>query len=221
MEIGSFDISDLPSGKYLIRMLLTDASGTLVDMNKPFYIYNSGITDNTQYNSEDNEYFLSDISKMTQDELTSEFKKSRYLLSDNFIEKFESITDVETQRKYYYSFWKSLDPTPETPFNEYKKAYFEKVQYADKFFKTHTRKGWETDRGRVYIVFGKPSAVERFPFEADTKGYEIWRYDNIEGGVEFVFIDISNDGDTFELVHSTKKNELRDDDWRRRLSVKR
>jgi GWxTD domain-containing protein len=220
VEIGSFDIRELISGKYNLKITLADNKNTMVDISKPFYIYNTGITDNTQqFDNNDNDYLLSDISKMTKDELMNEYEKSRYVISDNFKEKFESLNDLESQKKYYYSFWKSLDPTPETPVNEFKKDYFEKVQYANKYLKSDTRKGWETDRGRVYIQLGKPSEIERFPFEADTKAYEIWRYDNIEGGVEFVFIDISNDGGTYELVHSTKKNELRNDEWKRRLAV--
>lgn len=222
VEFGSFDIANMSSGKYSIKLQLADKDNTLADINKVFYIYNTGVTDvssNNNFENIDNDYLLSDVSKMGKNELMNEYERSRYILSEDFKEKFEAISDLEAQKKFYYSFWKSVDPTPGTPFNEYKKEYFEKVNYADKYLKSDTRKGWETDRGRVYISFGKPNEIERFPFEANTRAYEIWRYDNIEGGVEFVFVDVSNDGGNYELVHSTKKNELRNDDWKNRYTI--
>ena len=48
---------------------------------------------------------------------------------------------------------------------------------------------------------------------------EIWSYYNIEGGIRFIF------GDTMgfsqlELLHSTKRGELYNTDWERRLTIK-
>ena len=51
--------------------------------------------------------------------------------------------------------------------------------------------GWKTDRGRVLILYGEPNEIERFPNQMDKKPYEIWHYDDVEGGVIFVFADLS------------------------------
>jgi hypothetical protein len=48
------------------------------------------------------------------------------------------------------------------------------------------------------------------------KPYEIWFYNEIEGGVQFIFGDISGFGN-YELLHSTKRGEVNDPDWERRL----
>ena len=45
--------------------------------------------------------------------------------------------------------------------------------------------GWKTDRGRVYVLYGEPSEIEKFPNQMDQKPYEIWHYNDIEGGVYF------------------------------------
>ena len=110
--------------------------------------------------------------------------------------------------------------TPGTPRNEFKMEYFERVAYANAHFKYNFKEGWQTDRGRVYVTYGKPDDVERHPFEADQRAYEIWKYDNLEGGVEFVFVDLSNAMNDYGLVHSTARNELRDDNWKNRLRIK-
>lgn len=221
VEIGGIDISDVPSGRYVLTVTLSDNSNpSIINISKIFYIYNSNVKDtNTGVTDQSNDYLLSDIAKMTGDQLMDEFRKSRYLMTDDIAGKFEKLNDLESQKQYYFTFWKGFDQSPNTPNNEFRKDYFDRVAFANKYYKSDTRSGWESDRGRVYIVYGKPSEVESFPFEANTKGYEIWRYELLEGGVEFVFVDLINDGRTYELVHSTKRNEIRDDEWRRRLSV--
>ncbi len=221
VEIGSIDISDVPSGRYVLTITLSDNSNpSIINMSKMFYVYNSNVIDtNNTITDLNNAYLLSDIAKMTSDQLMDEYKKSRYLMTDDIEHKFEKLNDLESQKKFYFAFWKVFDQTPNTPNNEFKKDYFDRVAFANKYYKSDLRNGWESDRGRVYIVYGKPSEIENFPFEASTKGYEIWKYDGIEGGVEFDFVDVINDGRTYELVNSTKKDEIRDDTWRRMLSV--
>jgi hypothetical protein len=46
------------------------------------------------------------------------------------------------------------------------------------------------------------------------KAHEIWSYYSIENGVEFVFVNLYATGD-YDLVHSTKRGELRDPEWQR------
>jgi hypothetical protein len=63
-------------------------------------------------------------------------------------------------------------------------------------------------------MYGPPDYIERFSSESDMKPHEIWRYDYIEGGVEFVFVD-KGGFNNYELVHSTKRNEVNNPDWER------
>lgn len=77
-------------------------------------------------------------------------------------------------------------------------------------------KGWRTDQGRVHILYGQPAKVDTFPSSMGRKGHEIWYYYEIEGRVEFVFVDISNTS-TLRLVHSTVRSEVHDYQWERLL----
>jgi hypothetical protein len=95
-------------------------------------------------------------------------------------------------------------------------VYLQRVLSASQRFHALNRDGWRTDRGRVFILFGEPDEIERFPSSQEAKPYENWHYYSIENGVEFVFIDRSGFGE-YILVHSTKRGELRDDDWQRFL----
>ena len=60
--------------------------------------------------------------------------------------------------------------------------------------------------------------LETDVFICETKPYEIWRYESIEGGVIFIFGDITGFSD-YQLLHSTKRGELRDEYWVRRIAV--
>jgi hypothetical protein len=73
------------------------------------------------------------------------------------------------------------------------------------------------NRGRVLLLYGEPEEIERFPSSNEARAYLIWHFFEIEGGVEFVFVDLKNSGD-MELVHSTARNELQDPAWQRWLN---
>jgi hypothetical protein len=74
------------------------------------------------------------------------------------------------------------------------------------------REGYRSDRGRVHIMYGVPDDVERHPNETDMRPYEVWSYHAIQGGVVFVFVQRSTGGD-YELLHSTHRNELHNENW--------
>lgn len=104
-------------------------------------------------------------------------------------------------------FWQSLDADPSigdptTDVNEPKQTFEQRIAYADQFFASSQRLGRDTDRGRIYVLFGEPT--ERFdrPYEATLGPYEIWNYSN--QGQTFAFGDFRRDGD-YRLIYSTDR----------------
>ncbi|GBD89470.1 hypothetical protein BMS3Abin04_00175 [bacterium BMS3Abin04] len=80
------------------------------------------------------------------------------------------------------------------------------------------KKGFKTDRGRVYLEYGPPDQIDRYPNQTGQKPYEVWQYQSIEGGVIFIFADLTGYSD-YELLTSTKRGEVRDDNWQRRIAI--
>ena len=70
--------------------------------------------------------------------------------------------------------------------------YFRRIHYSNSAFSSLI-KGWQSDRGMLYVIFGPPDEVERHPFAPDVKPYEVWAY--YEFGRAFVFIDETGFGD--------------------------
>jgi GWxTD domain-containing protein len=89
-------------------------------------------------------------------------------------------------------FWKKYDPTPSTQFNELMSEYHKRVDYAElNYTSLSGKKGFDTDRGKVYIQFGKPKNIERSS-NGEGKVVETWYYDKER---KFVFVDKLGTGD--------------------------
>lgn len=100
------------------------------------------------------------------------------------------------EKKYpaaLYDYWKKLDPKPETEYNDLMREYYERVDYAAMNFSSiNGRRGFETDRGKIYIQFGKPDQTERGS-NLNGKVTETWYYERQKR--MFTFTDNSGTGE--------------------------
>jgi GWxTD domain-containing protein len=118
-------------------------------------------------------------------------RQLRYIASGSEYNKLRQATGAEREQ-LFKDFWKKRDPTKDTEENELMDEYYRRVEYANEKFSTN-RAGWESDRGRIYILYGEPTDIERHPFEADSRPYEVWYYSSIAR--RFVFVDYTGFGD--------------------------
>lgn len=128
------------------------------------------------------------------DELISQLQ---YIANEKELDNMEKAKTKGEKQKKFIEFWKSKDPSPNTKSNEAMLEYYRRMKYADKQFSTVYSKGWKSDMGMVYIIFGNPSNIERHPYEMDAKPYEVWDYYDINR--QFIFVDKTGFGD-FRLV---------------------
>lgn len=101
-------------------------------------------------------------------------------------------------------FWSDQDPTPGTEYNEAMAEYYRRVDFAFFNFRSIGQKdGAFTDRGKIYMLYGPPSVVDRH-MNPDAYPREVWTYRINRSGApvlnkEFVFIDQSKTG-AYRLV---------------------
>ncbi len=96
------------------------------------------------------------------------------------------------------AYWSRTDPTPETYYNERMVAYYRRVDYAYFNFATFgTTDGSKSDRGKIYILYGPPTTVER-RLDPEEGPREVWTYEN-EVRRTFVFLDRTEGGE-YRLV---------------------
>lgn len=115
-----------------------------------------------------------------------------YIANDEQLSKVESARTSEEKQKKFIEFWKSKDPSPNTSKNELMIDYYKRIQMANERY-SHYIDGWKTDMGMVFIIFGEPNTIERYPFQENTKPYEVWYY--YSANKEFIFIDETGFGD--------------------------
>jgi GWxTD domain-containing protein len=214
VEAGTTNVASIPSGKYRFRLTIADDTGNaVVQTEKTFYIYNPHIQ-GAQVSSVSIK--ASELAGLTGDELAEEFRRAQYVATDPELKTFSQITSAEGRREFLAKFWTEVEVGRMGRSGIPRMAYLQRVSTANQRFRAMSREGWRTDRGRVFIIYSEPDEIERFPSSENSKPYEIWNYYGIENGVQFVFVDRSGFGD-FVLVHSTKRGELRDDEWQRFL----
>jgi len=217
-EAGNINVNKFPTNSYTLVISIIDSTKNYgVSSSKKFYVYNEAIPNtDTSYISTDVKSLSNQFYSLSEEQLDNLFEKSKYVAQNSEIAQYESLTTIEAKRQFLNNFWQKRDSKPFTPRNEYYEDYIERISYADKQYSRIKTPGWKTDRGRVYIQYGPPSEIDRYPNVGNTKPYEVWKYNEIEGGVEFVFGDLTGLSD-YQLLHSTKKGEINDPNWERRI----
>jgi GWxTD domain-containing protein len=81
----------------------------------------------------------------------------RVLLTDDEKRAYRALADDDARRSFVASFWKRLDPRPETPENEFQLEFYRRAQYADAHFSTEALRGSLSERGWVFLIMGPPS----------------------------------------------------------------
>lgn len=217
VEIGTINISKYPTDSYFLKIAIRDSSNEISTSLKKIYIYNPDIEAN-KTPVQDNSVLGSEYAVLSEEECDDLFEKSKFILQSWQIKDYKNISDLDSKRKFLFELWKKLDSNPNTPENEFKNEYMQRIKESNERFSSLGRKGMKTDRGRIHILYGQPDQIDRFPNSTEMKPYEIWVYNSIEGGVYFVFGDVTGFGN-YELLHSTKRGEVQYDNWEDRLIV--
>jgi GWxTD domain-containing protein len=125
-------------------------------------------------------------------EIDAAINQLMYIASNDEMKKMKSGKTKEERAKRFVMFWKSKDPSPNTPKNELMMEYYNRIRIANERY-SHYVEGWKTDMGMVFIIYGNPNQIDRHPFEENAKPYEIWTYYDMNR--QFIFVDETGYGD--------------------------
>lgn len=95
-----------------------------------------------------------------------------YIIDDREKAAFEKLATDEERSHFIEQFWARRDTNRETPENEAKKEHYRRIEYANDRFADAVEAGWQSDKGRLYIVHGPPDEIESHP----RRGVEYWLY---------------------------------------------
>lgn len=120
--------------------------------------------------------------------------------------------NTEVLQSYFISFWEERNP--EDPMGAWM-TYVREVWYVNKKYKTQIQDGYRTDRGRVFLQYGKPNTIVIRHSQTNVFPYEIWHYYKIErfNDKRFLFYSRSVVNYDFTLLHSDMLGEVQNHDW--------
>jgi len=216
--ITGFSIAAFKPGGYEVRLILRDGEA-MVSAQKQFFVLQSP----QKARQELMAAILKEFPRAGTIETEEDAKKFRddiaYIANSNEFDLYSTL-NLEGKRNFQKDFWSFRDNDPSTAFNEYKFEHYRRLKFVADNYDQYggVIPGWRTDIGRIYIMYGEPTDVERTPSSIEARGWQRWWYHGIEGGIYFVFIDYENT-DTFELVHSSKQNEAKDYNWEEKIKM--
>lgn len=167
--------------------------------------------------------------KALRNELSPEDKKwldedVRWIITDEERQAFKNLSNEEEREAFIEQFWLRRNPNPDSPENEFREQHYMRIAYANEHFAAG-KPGWLTDRGHIYIAFGKPDSIDSHPSggnyerpmeegggSTSTFPFEVWHYRYLEGvgdNIDIEFVDSCMCGDYHATIDRSEKDALK------------
>jgi len=146
-----------------------------------------------------------------------------YIITPEERSAFLQLGTNEEREQFIEQFWLRRSSNPDLPDNDFKEEHYRRIAYANEHFASGIP-GWKTDRGRIYIIWGKPDEIDSHPTggtydrpmeegggTTTTYPWETWRYRYLEGVGENVileFVDPSSTGEYHLTMDPSEKDAL-------------
>ena len=148
----------------------------------------------------------------------------RWIITDEELSAFKHLSNDLERDQFIENFWLRRNPNPESPENEYREEHYSRIAYTNEHFAAG-KSGWRTDRGHIYIAYGKPDSIDSHPSggnydrpmdegggNTSTFPFEIWHYRYLEGigdNVDIEFVDTCMCGDYHMTIDRSEKDALK------------
>ncbi|MEM9548736.1 MAG: GWxTD domain-containing protein [Bacteroidota bacterium] len=210
-------VNELPSGKYHVLIELFDKSKNTLASKKVDFIRANPDYDIEywkNYNKEESHSFVSDLSKEELDYALRAISALVYEPKKSVMNFIIADAPMRAQRKFLLDFWN--EEAPRAPELAYQK-FMEVAKAIDIEFNSNVGYGFETDRGYMFLRYGKPSNILSIDTEPDSYPYEIWYYNYLketnQTNVRFIFYNKSLSHNDYTILHSTCIGERQYPQW--------
>jgi GWxTD domain-containing protein len=95
-----------------------------------------------------------------------------YLITTQERAAFIALQSDREREEFVNQFWEKRNPNPGLAVNAFKSEHYRRLAYANDHFAVHDAAGWQTDRGRTYVLMGPPDEIDSHP----SQYREMWRY---------------------------------------------
>lgn len=135
----------------------------------------------------------------------------RWIITSSERAQFLKLSTDEQKDQFIVAFWDRRNP-PGAPADTFKHEYYRRIAFSNLHFAAGSP-GWETARGRVYIVYGPPDSIDNTSMEEDgpAKPMQVWRYQHMPGRTDAAvirFVDRCECGNYVRELVPSDKNPL-------------
>lgn len=146
-----------------------------------------------------------------------------WIISEEEKAIFKALKNDEERESFIEQFWMRRNPDPRSTTNPFKEEHYRRIAYANERYHSGIP-GWKTDRGRIYIMYGRPDQLEDHPTggqyqrpmnegggSTTTFPFEKWWYRHIDGigdDIEIEFVDSSFSGEYRIAMSPDEKDAL-------------
>lgn len=214
--LNSFTIEKLPSGNYNLVIEARNKINEVIAEKKIFFQRSNPEATPLLVSDEYLNSFVDNMSKEQVEEYIKSIEPISSQVEIDYASNQLKGKDEDMMKQYFYNFWSTRNSAD--PEREWKK-YLEQVKITNKLFSSPHKKGYKTDRGRVFLKHGKPNTRSEFVSEPNSYPYEIWHYYKIDefSNKKFVFYDPDLGTNEYPLLHSDMIGYFNYPQWRVKL----
>ncbi|MEM1321807.1 MAG: GWxTD domain-containing protein [Bacteroidota bacterium] len=212
------DISKLESGNYKLLVEVRNRDQVLLNSKEVAFQRSNPYLQLSKIAESPVEQFVNNLDLK---ELRYSLKSIAMIVPMNDTELINMLlanNDMDAQRRYLFNFWAQMDPNaPEEAYNKYMNV----ARAVDKTYYSGFGYGFETDRGWMFMRYGKPDDIVTVENETAAPPYEIWVYNDMpktaQGLVKILFYNPSLAKGNYQLLHCTINGELQNPNWEEEL----
>lgn len=216
-NVFQLDITKLISGPYALEAILFDGNKQEVaNQNTTFSRYNpegdsiyiaSGATDlNTSF-----------VTHIPDDSIDYYLKALAPVINSTDVDIMNTLLDkgnTKAKQFFIHRYWAEHAGKYAPQAFE---AYMKVARVVDENYRSGFGYGFETDRGHIFLKYGKPDDIITVEDEPSAPPYEIWFYNSFpathQNNVRFLFYNPSLSRNGFTLLHSTAIGEVKNEKW--------
>ena len=222
--LGTFNIEPIPIGDYKLRIEIRNKQNNLLLSHNTFFHKVTSIPSSSNEISpllgNINPNGITNPTKTTQWHFSAdslkECLKCIYPIATKaekmFIDEDLMLAAPPDLNNFFSNFW--LKRNKINPIKEWQN-YLHEVKQVQLFFGLKHTPGYKTDRGRVWLQYGKPDNRNIYENESNFLPYEIWQYNSIGNQSNKTFIFYNPDGfaNHYQLLHSDLIGEHKNENW--------
>ena len=150
---GSFEMGNLPAGKYLVEIYLYYNENLVARESRAFDLQWKGL-------------------RAIYDDLDAAIRRMKYAAPQREMERLMAITDPVVKKAEFAKYWLNREAGSD---GLSIREYYSRIAGADEMY-SEDAPGSETDRGKTFIRYGAPDS--RNEYTSDHVEYEAWYYDS-------------------------------------------